>query len=44
MLFNLAYVLVPVAGVDAGHQRPHQSVERVWPKEISARIEEDEDR
>ena len=26
MLFNLAYLLVPMVGVDAGHQRPRRSV------------------
>ena len=44
MLFNLAYVLVPVVGVDAGHHRPRRSVELVRPEEISAPIEENEDR
>ena len=44
MLFNLAYVLVPVAEVAAGHQRPRLRVELDRPREIAARLEENEDR
>ena len=44
MLFNLAYVLVPVAGVAAGHHHPRQRVDLERPGEFAAPIEENEDR
>jgi hypothetical protein len=43
MLINLAYALVPVAGVVAGHHRPRLRVQLVRPREFAAPIEENDD-
>ena len=44
MLINLAYSLVPMAGVVAGHQRPRLRVELLRQREFAAPIEENDDR